>query len=208
MIAPLLVWTGILAAMIYLPMTEDEPSLPRTVVKALPLIFFAYAAWQAGNTAYLVAGLFLSALGDIALSRLNKQTFLFGLAAFALAHLLYVFHFLVLSQTPLWEAFVLNAPMAIFLVGYAVLAELWLVPYTMDLKWPVRAYVVLITLMGLAALTMPIGTAFLGAAFFIASDTLLAFQLFRLDEDNPMTGRVGWAIWIFYIAAQAMILSA
>lgn len=208
MIAPLLVWTGILAAMIYLPMTEDEPSVPRTVVKALPLIFFAYAAWQAGNTAYLVAGLFLSALGDIALSRLNKQTFLFGLAAFALAHLLYVFHFLVLSQTPLWEAFVLNAPMAIFLVGYAVLAELWLVPYTMDLKWPVRAYVVLITLMGLAALTMPIGTAFLGAAFFIASDTLLAFQLFRLDEDNPMTGRVGWAIWIFYIAAQAMILSA
>lgn len=208
MIAPLLVWTGILAAMIYLPMTEDEPSMPRTVVKALPLIFFAYAAWQAGNTAYLVAGLFLSALGDIALSRLNKQTFLFGLAAFALAHLLYVFHFLVLSQTPLWEAFVLNAPMAIFLVGYAVLAELWLVPYTMDLKWLVRAYVVLITLMGLAALTMPIGTAFLGAAFFIASDTLLAFQLFRLDEDNPMTGRVGWAIWIFYIAAQAMILSA
>lgn len=208
MIAPLLVWTGILAAMIYLPMTEDEPSVPRTVVKALPLIFFAYAAWQAGNTAYLVAGLFLSALGDIALSRLNKQTFLFGLAAFALAHLLYVFHFLVLSQTPLWEAFVLNAPMAIFLVGYAVLAELWLVPYTMDLKWPVRAYVVLITLLGLAALTMPIGTAFLGAAFFIASDTLLAFQLFRLDEDNPMTGRVGWAIWIFYIAAQAMILSA
>ena len=208
MIAPLLVWTGILAAMIYLPMTEDEPSVPRPVVRALPLIFFASAAWQAGKTAYLVAGLFASALGDVALSRLNKQPFLFGLAAFGLAHLLYVFHFLVLSQTPLWEAFVLNAPMAIFLVGYAVLAELWLVPYTMDLKWPVRAYVVLITLMGLAALTMPIGTAFLGAAFFIASDTLLAFQLFRLDEDNPMTGRVGWAIWIFYIAAQAMILSA
>ena len=52
------------------------------------------------------------------------------------------------------------------------------------------------------------GTAFLGAAFFIASDTLLAFQLFRLDEDNPLTGRIGWAIWIAYIAGQAMILSA
>ncbi|MEC7764317.1 MAG: lysoplasmalogenase [Pseudomonadota bacterium] len=208
MIAPLLVWTGILAAMIYLPMTEDEPSWPRTVVKALPLIFFAYAAWQSGNTAFLVAGLFLSALGDMALSRLNRQTFLFGLAAFALAHLLYILHFLVLSDAALWEAFVRNAPMAIFLVAYALMAEIWLVPYAMDLKWPVRVYVVLITLMGLAALTLPMGTAFLGAAFFIASDTLLAFQLFRLDDENPMTGRIGWAIWIFYIAGQAMILSA
>lgn len=208
MIAPLLVWTGILAALVYLPMTEDEPNWPRTVVKALPLIFFAYAAWQAGNTAFLVAGLFLSALGDMALSRTGRQTFLFGLAAFALAHLLYVFHFLVLSQSPLWEAFVLNTPMAVFVVAYALAAEIWLIPYTMELRWPVRAYVVLITLMGLAALTMPMGTAFLGAAFFIASDTLLAFQLFRLDEDNPLTGRIGWAIWIAYIAGQAMILSA
>lgn len=208
MIAPFLVWIGILAAMIYLPMTEDEPNWPRSAVKALPLLLFSFAAWKAGNTAYVVAGLFLSSFGDFALSRIGKQAFLFGLAAFALAHLLYVLHFLVLSQAPLWDAFLINAPMAIFLVAYAVLAELWLVPYTMDLKWPVRVYVVLIMLMGLAALTLPIGTAFLGAAFFIASDTILAFQLFRLDEDNPLTGRIGWAVWIFYIAGQAMILSA
>ncbi|WP_292024950.1 lysoplasmalogenase family protein [Maritimibacter sp. UBA3975] len=208
MIAPLLVWTGILAAMIYLPLTEDEPSWPRTLVKVLPLAVFAGAAWLSGNTAFLVAGLLLSAVGDGALSRHGQQAFLFGLAAFALAHLLYALHFLVLSQTPLWEAFIVNTPMAVFLVAFAVLGEVWLIPYTRHLAWPVRVYVGLITLMGLAALTLPIGTAFLGAAFFIASDTLLAFLLFRLDEENPLTWRLGWAVWIFYIAGQAMILSA
>jgi uncharacterized membrane protein YhhN len=208
MIAPLLVWTGILAAMIYLPLTEDEPSWPRTAVKALPLVLFAWAAWSAGNTAFLIAGLALSAAGDVALSRHGQAAFLYGLAAFALAHLLYALHFLTLSQVPLWEAFLTNTPLAIFLVAFAASAVLWLVPHARGLAWPVRIYVLVITLMGLAALTLPVGIAFLGAAFFIASDTLLAILLFRLDEENPLTWRLGWAVWIAYIAGQAMILSA
>lgn len=208
MIAPVLAWAGILAALIYLPMSEDAPNGPRSVVKMLPLLFFAYAAYHAGGGAFLIAGLLLSALGDFALSRSGQTAFLSGLGAFALAHLAYVVHFLALSGVPLWAAFTLNAPLAVFVVAFAGLAELWLVPYTAGLKWPVRVYIVLITLMGLAALTLPVGTAVLGAAFFIASDTLLAYQLFRMDPDNPLLGRVGWSVWIFYIAGQAMILSA
>lgn len=207
MVANFLAWSGILMAMVYLPMSEERPDWLRSGVKTLPLLLFSYAAWEFGGGPYLVAGLFLSALGDMALSRDGEQTFLFGLAAFALAHLLYVLHFLGIAEAPLWEAFLRNAPMAIFLVGYAALAEIWLIPHTRHLKWPVRAYVWLITLMGLAALTMPMGIPFLGAAFFILSDTLLAFQLFRLDEDNPLSGRLVWAIWISYIAGQALILS-
>ncbi|MBV7410786.1 lysoplasmalogenase [Maritimibacter sp. DP1N21-5] len=207
MTANLLAWTGILMAMVYLPMSEERADWLRSVVKTLPLLLFAYAAWHFGGGPFLVAGLFLSALGDMALSREGEQPFLFGLAAFALAHLLYILHFLGLSDSPVWEAFVANAPMAIFLVAYAALAEIWLIPYTRHLKWAVRVYVVLITGMGLAALTMPMGVPFLGAAFFILSDTLLAFQLFRMDEDNPLSGRMVWAIWIAYVAGQALILS-
>ena len=155
MIAPVLAWAGILAALIYLPMSEDAPNGPRSVVKMLPLLFFAYAAYHAGGGAFLIAGLLLSALGDFALSRSGQTAFLSGLGAFALAHLAYVVHFLALSGVPLWAAFTLNAPLAVFLAAFAGLAELWLVPYTAGLKWPVRVYIVLITLMGLAALTLP-----------------------------------------------------
>lgn len=208
MIAPVLAWAGILSALIYLPLTEETPGWPRSLIKAVPLLLFAGAAALSGRDGALVAGLLLSALGDFALSRRGQRAFLSGLGAFALAHLAYVLHFLSLSGMPIWAGLRLNPSLAIFVVAYAALAELWLIPHVRDMKWPVRLYVVLIVLMGLAALTLPIGTAFLGAAFFIASDTLLAFQLFRMDEVNPLTGRVGWAIWISYIAGQAMILSA
>lgn len=206
--APLLTWAGLLAAMIYLPLSEDEPNWPRSVVKTLPLLLFAYAAWVSGREAFLITGLFLSALGDMALSRRGEAAFMFGLAAFALAHLLYILHFLVLADAPLWEAFVINPAMAVFLVAYGVLAEVWLVPYTGHLKLAVRVYILLITLMGIAALAMPIGLAFVGAAFFIASDTLLALQMFRMSDEDPMMGRIGWAVWISYVAGQAMIMTA
>lgn len=207
MLGVYLAWAGILLALIYLPMSEDGPGWPRSVIKTLPLLLFAYAGWVVGAGPFLVAGLFLSALGDMALSRDGEAPFLFGLASFALAHLLYVIHFLGLSQVPIWEAFVLNAPLAVFLVAYAVLAEVWLVPFAGALRWPVRVYVVLITLMGLAALTLPIGKGFIGAGFFILSDTLLAFRMFRMDDENPLSGRLVWAIWISYVAGQALILS-
>lgn len=208
MVAPLLAWGGLLLAMIYLPMTEDRTSWHRSVIKGLPLVFFATAAWVVGSPAFLVAGLALSAMGDFALSRIGQSAFLYGLSAFALAHLLYTIHFLTSADAALWEAFITNAPMAIFLVAYGLLAEIWLIPYTMQMRWPVRIYIALITLMGLAALTQPMGMLFVGVGFFIASDTLLAFQLFRMEEENPLIGRLGWAVWISYVAGQALIMSA
>ena len=208
MLAVLNVWVGLIAALFYLPLSEDEPSWPRTIVKTLPLLFFAYAALLQGRGSVLIAGLLLSALGDLALSRNGEKAFLAGLSAFALAHLAYVFHFLNLSGAPIWSAFSINLPLALFLLLHAALTEFWLVPHTGALKWPVRVYVLLITLMGLAALTLPIGVAFLGAGFFIFSDSLLALRMFRMVEDDPLSGRMGWAVWISYISGQAMILAA
>lgn len=204
-----LTWAGLLASLMYLPMADGGQSWLRTVIKSLPLLFFGFAAFHAPNLhVFLIAGLFLSAFGDFALSRTGLAAFLYGLAAFALAHLVYVLHFTQASAKPLWEAFVINPPLAIFLIIYGILAEVWLVPHAKDMRWPVRLYVVAITAMGLAALTLPIGLTFVGVAFFIASDTLLALQLFRMDADDPLVGRLGWAVWISYIAGQSLILTS
>lgn len=205
-IAALLFWFGLTVALAYLPMTAADPSWPRTAVKTAPLLAFTLAALAGGGAPWLVGGLFLSALGDLALSRRGEAAFLYGLSAFALAHLLYILLFLEDSGAPLWGAFAAQPPLALALVVFGLSAELWLIGHVGALRWPVRLYLLAITLMGLAVLTLPLGLVTLGAGLFIASDTMLAVQIFRLGADHPGTRPLGWGVWSAYMAGQALIL--
>jgi uncharacterized membrane protein YhhN len=208
MISALLLWTGLAVALVYLPLTSGPPGWLRSAVKTAPLVAFALAAFFGGGSPWLVAGMFMSALGDFALSRERAAAFLYGLASFALAHILYILFFLGMSGVPLWGAFIAQPPLALALVVFGLSAEMWLVPHAGRLRWPVRIYVAAITLMGLAVLTLPIGAVTLGALLFIASDTMLAVQLFRLRDDDPLAGPLSWGVWVAYVTAQALILSA
>ncbi|OIP82628.1 MAG: hypothetical protein AUK37_08800 [Rhodobacterales bacterium CG2_30_65_12] len=205
-LADLLFWFGLAVALAYLPMTQRAVSWPRTAAKTAPLLAFSLAALIGGGAPWLAAGLFFSAVGDLALSRRAQAAFLYGLSAFALAHLLYIRLFLADSGTPLWGAFAAQPPLALALVVVGLSAELWLVPHVGGLRWPVRLYVLTITLMGLAALTLPLGLITLGAGLFIASDTMLAVQIFRLGEDHPRARPLGRGVWGAYVAGQALIL--
>lgn len=198
---------GLIVAFAYLPMTESGPSWPRSAIKTVPLLAFAGSAALAGAPPFLTAALFLSALGDFALSRRGDAAFLYGLSAFALAHLLYVLAFLGLSEAPLWTAFAAQPLLALGLALFALSSELWLIPHVGGLKWPVRAYILVIAAMGWAALTLPLGLVTLGAGAFIASDMFLAIGRFRMTGDHPLAGPTGWAVWTLYIAGQALILS-
>jgi uncharacterized membrane protein YhhN len=207
MTASIPVWLGIAIAVIYLPMTENAPSWTRSAVKTLPLVAFAVAAWMARAPWPLPLGLALSAAGDFALSRRGERAFLAGLSAFALAHVAYVLLFLGLSGQPLLVAFTTKPLLAAFLIAVTASTEVWLTPHVGALKAPLRVYALVITGMGLAALTLPLGKITLGAGYFIASDVLLAFQLFRMGQDNPLVGRTGWLVWALYVAGQALILT-
>jgi len=199
--------TSLFAATLYLPLTPAEPSPRRSVIKTIPLLGFAIAATLWSAPPLLIAALILSAAGDLALSRPGRAAFLYGLSAFALAHLLYILIFQAAGTGPLWEAFS-HAPLAAAaLILLALSTELWLTPHTGGLAWPVRIYIALITAMGLAALGLP-GLAVMGAALFIASDTLLALHLFRLTPASPARKPTGYAVWTLYIAGQFLILLA
>ena len=200
---------GLLAALAYLPLTGAEPSRHRSVLKTAPLVLFTAAAWQAGAPVALIAALGLSAIGDLALSRPGHAGLRPGLAAFGLAHLLYVLGFLSLSGLPLWAA-LSAAPLAVAaMILLALSSEVWLAPFTGALRWPVRLYVVLFSLMLLASLTLPLSLAFIriGAALFVLSDLLLALQLFRLSADGGWQRPAGVLVWTFYSAGQALILA-
>ena len=181
-----------------------DPSLLRSAIKTGAIGALAVLASSHGAPVLLVCALALSAVGDLALSRSGERAFLIGLCSFALAHVAYIALFAGLGSglPPLLPA--------IGLILYAIASEIWLAPHTGDMKWPVRVYVVLITLMGLAALTLPGGlnVALIGAGAFIASDTLLAVQLFRLDQASPLHRIISPALWVLYYGAQGLILWA
>lgn len=197
--------TGLAIAVTYLPMTDRPPSVLRSVWKTVPVAALALATWVSDGPALLVAALFLSALGDLALSRDGEAAFLYGLSSFALSHLVYILHILALSGMMPWEGFAQIPLAAVLLAGITVSTELWLIPHTGTMKWPVRAYVLIILTMGLSALTLPLAAwpAIIGAGLFTLSDLILSVELFRLGPDHRLTPVASKLVWITYIAAQA-----
>lgn len=154
-------------------------------------------------------GLAFGALGDLFLALKGERFFLAGVAAFGLGHVAYAGAFLLRAQTlgfdglSIGEGAVLAA-----LLGLLVSTEVWLAPRAGGLRWPVRIYVGLIGLMGIAAILLPSGPGLsalrVGALFFVASDLMLSIQLF-VTRDDLSRRRLGLTLWPTYWVAQALI---
>lgn len=204
MITPLLAISAIFALIYGAWLCNQPESALRTTIKTAAIGILALIAALGGGPMLLILALGLSSLGDFALSRQGERAFLIGLGSFALAHLFYILLFTGLA---------IGLPAilpALVLVAYAVSTEVWLAPYTGEMRGPVRLYVVLITGMGLAALALPgaLVWALIGAGAFMASDTLLAIQLFRLGPDSRWHAAIARALWALYYGAQLLILWA
>lgn len=195
--------SGLAVALAYLPFAAAPSGLARSLSKTLPLGLFATSAWLAGGPAFLVAALILSAVGDLSLSRDGRPALLYGLSAFALAHLFYVLLFLGQSSSPVWDAFASSPVAAVVMVALALSTEIWLAPHTGKLRWPVAIYVGLITAMMLAALTLGAPLVILGAGLFVLSDLILALAIFRGVSAQTAAALV----WVSYVAGQAMIVA-
>lgn len=132
----------------------------------------------------VLAGLLLSALGDVFLMLAPQPQgpdwFVFGLGSFLLAHLAYLLAFCGRAKLlARWWPFGVYA-----LVAAAVLAILQ--PHLPGaLRWPVYAYVVVLSAMAAQAAAAwasspdrSTAAAALGGAFFVASDATLALDRF------------------------------
>ncbi len=201
-----------LAALAYFSLVSAPASWLRSALKTLPLLCFALIAqFEFQNTfvgPFLTIPLVFSAMGDFALSRNGRSAFLYGLAAFALAHLLYIILFLGTAGLSPIAAFEKAPLLAIATVALALSSELWLTPYTGTLRWPVRIYIALIVVMVLGALTLQtqFRPVLYGAALFVGSDLLLAIDRFRLTENSSWKPWIKAAIWALYVVGQGLIL--
>lgn len=166
-------------------------------IKTLGPVLLAVYAARRGAFA-LMAALLASAAGDAALA-LQPAQMTSGIAAFALAHLVYIGIFAVrIRQDGLrphgWAG-------AVALTAFGALMLLWLRPDMGELRDPATAYTVIITVMAVAAvLARAHLLAAAGALSFLASDAILAAMLFK---DAP--GFAGLAVWVFYFGGQLLL---
>lgn len=179
---------------------QDGTSWQRSAVKTAAMAFLAIGGDVQGAPLWVVAGLCLGALGDFFLSRRGTGMFLAGMAAFGAGHLAYAVYFVGLANTP---AFFL--PMAAVLIGLAATTEVWLAPHTGALRWPVRVYVGVITVMGIAAFAQAAPLILIGAGLFILSDLLLALTLFVVPAAS-WRWVLAVSLWAFYWLGQFLIL--
>ncbi|MGB3176421.1 MAG: lysoplasmalogenase [Albidovulum sp.] len=199
----LLVLLGGVCAVLYaIKYCWRDPSLAKSLAKTGSTLALAVAGGVLGAPVLIFVGLAFGALGDYALSRPGERAFLAGMAAFATGHLAYAAVFLVHGggDVPFGSA--------LALLALAISTEFWLAPRTGTLRWPVRGYVVVISLMGFAALTLDpsqYGVALAGAGLFVLSDLLLATEIFVVAASGPRRV-LSHLLWCAYWAGQGLIL--
>ena len=149
----------------------------------------------------MLAGFALCWVGDLLLLVPGRgRAFLGGLAAFLLGHIAYVTAFASLGVQVQWAAaaFALAVPTALWIHTWLIDSKL---PQRMI--WPVRAYIVAISLMlVMAASAFGAGAALvvpIGAAAFMALDVFVARE--RFVRPDPLNTGVGLPL---YFLAQVL----
>lgn len=197
-------WFGlalVMALAMGLHYCAQGPGTAKSVVKTTSVAALALLGLTLEAPGLVILGLGLGALGDYFLSRPGERAFLAGMAAFAAGHLAYLLAFLQVGAglPPLWPALIL--------IALGLSTELWLAPRTGALRLPVRGYVLIILAMALVALGLPpaLGPLKAGALAFLASDVILALEIFIL-RDGLVRRLAKHLLWALYWSGQALIL--
>lgn len=205
-------WTGVglAAALAYGTYYLKRPhSWPRAVVKTAFMAAFAGALMIAGAPTPLILAVIASAFGDFFLAFDKKWLLPFGILAFLVAQLLYVLIFGAVwffsgDNAPLAPRYIAMGAVIATAIGFLI----WMAPKLGWMALAVVPYAIAITLMGVAAMWLPWAAwpAMLGALSFLASDFVLAAELFRLPPDSPARRITAPVVWWTYAAAQILII--
>ena len=177
-----------LALLVGLIVAEKTERPKRILAFKTPLSMLFIVAWtlqpaqNPGFASMILIALVFCLGGDVLLALGSPKTFLLGLVSFLLGHVMYAAAFFTLGQVGPAMA----AGMILFMTAGVVVWR-WLEPHLGDMKTPVLAYIVIISIMvcgaaGLAAnpaipcITRT--TILIGAVLFYLSDIFVARQRF------------------------------
>jgi uncharacterized membrane protein YhhN len=180
----------VLSAGLHLKAEYLGPQIQVYIFNPLTMIFMiALAALVPGSektrkyTRAIIAGFIFSLFGDILLM-LPQDLFSFGLVSFLIAQIIYTYAFLMGRKVKFNSLSIL--PFGIF----GLLIFIYLAPGLGEMTIPVIVYMVVILMMGWQAWEQWdtyrerwARMAFIGAVFFILSDTFLAIDKFKTPFD-------------------------
>ena len=198
---------SVVAAVLYCFMAHRPASWRRTVAKTAGVTLLGLLSYAAGGPLLLTLALLASAAGDAALAAEEERWFLPGLVAFLIAHLLYIVLFATGSQG---AGILLAEPLrgvwaVLIVVAAAVLVSRLMPALPSAMRGPVLVYALAIAAMGILAVTVPGYKIAVGATLFIVSDAILSIRKYLMAEGSPHDAWAGYAVWIFYYAAQLII---
>lgn len=175
----------------------------------LPMLIAYFTTSVQHRNKYFYAALIFCWAGDVLLMFAGEKFFIFGLVAFLTGHVLYVVSYRQMrnaSGNGLLQTQKLRFSFPIALAGTGLVVILF--PYLGGLKIPVMIYALVITVMSMQALfrygftnSKSFYLVFIGALFFMLSDSLLAINKFM----NPLP-LASLAVMTTYILAQALIV--
>ncbi|MCE9648528.1 MAG: lysoplasmalogenase [Parvibaculum sp.] len=199
---------SLIASIGYLAIVHTPTSNLRTALKTisvaalapLPLLNLGHEAAPVVALVCLAIALALGSAGDYFLAlKDDPKNFQRGLIAFLIGHFFYLAVMMPHA----------GRPEGIQLAGVALLIAMsvgtfnWLSPKLGSHMLPVGIYMGVITLMALAALSIPAPLAGLGALLFVFSDAIIAIDKFR--RPVPFRGPI---IWVTYYAGQAFLAAS
>ncbi|KAK3988938.1 YhhN-like protein [Cladorrhinum sp. PSN332] len=217
---------SVASAIIYQVLVRSQPSWPRAIVKTASTALLSATAYLHSGPPLLVGALALGSVGDAFLAWDDDNSFLFGLASFLVAHILYIVLFfqtdiaagdlstkfyllLTHSQARTWVAGALAGTVP------GMIKQLW-PKVGRDLRVPVVVYSLTIYVMANLALTVESDKVVVGAVMFTASDSILAagkfLVPFAVEEEKKKKPEYGTlravmahAVWVLYYGGQLLI---
>ncbi|MGA9767996.1 MAG: lysoplasmalogenase [Blastocatellia bacterium] len=178
------------------------PAFPGSVIiKVLsiaPLAVIAFRVLRDRDGLMLGNSLSFSTLGDMFLGLDADRLFIFGLASFLIAHLLYIVLFMrnrVITSNG-------QKTLAALLMIFSASMFVWLWPNLGDMKLAVAVYLCAITGMGVTALLAGFRAPWvvIGAMLFIVSDSMIAVSKFKSPVEYG-----NYLIWATYYIGQLFI---
>ncbi len=183
-------FASLFMALRFVPFFKFRPFIKAGMATALAVMCFAAPS----PLLWMGVGFGMSALGDFFLDLRDEKWFMAGLIAFFLAHVAFLI-FLVGLMMPIEKFTSVEWAMVVGLSVVTLGFFVWIKQgLPKGLSVPVAAYMVILTLMGIAALTTTGSPLIpLGALLFIASDMLLAVDKFKTPI--PLGGQMNWALY-------------
>lgn len=174
--------TAALAAILFAALRSFTPFPGDIFLKSIPIAYLALLSLKhvtGSHGVWLAVGLTFSAAGDIVLEYNPGGWFAFGLGLFLIAHLCYIFLFKKEFAFRLYWL-----PVAALTAVYGAAMATYLVPRLGSMLFPVLAYLLVISGMGIFA-AFRVGAnlpVYLGALFFLASDSFIALNRFATPD--------------------------